>query len=360
MGRKTNKALVYFLWISLLAACKKDKPPEPDVAPPAKVAHNVYVVCEGNYGFGNASLSLYVPSKDSVYDDIYKAVNNQSLGDVFQSMQRIGAYYFLCINNSDKVVVLDTAGWTLVAGINIPKPRYILPINETKAYVSTLYSNKLYIINPQTLQITGTIAMPAQNPEGMLLDGSTAYICTWDTACQSLYAINTATDNIERSYTLTGRAPQGVLMDKEHKLWVLAGNITKGKVASLTRLDPATGQVLSEYMFPGHADPLRPVFNNTRDTLYFVEANYYGQNNDHNGIYRMSIYDAALPQQPFVAGSRYQYFWGVDIEPATGNIYIGDPKGFTQRGSVYIYSPDGTQVTSFTTGVGPGHFYFDE
>ena len=357
MGRKSYKILIVFFscW---LASCVKDKPGSLSNSTPGTTG-NVYVVCEGNFGGGDATLYAYESLHDSVFGDLYKTVNHQSLGDVFQSMKRIGDQFFLCINNSDKVIVINAGNWTLAGTINIPKPRYILPISATKAYVSTLYSKKVYIINPQTELVTDTITLPCKNPEGMCLYNNTAIICTWDTAGNNIYQVDGTTDKIVQTIKVAGYAPQEALSDKEQMLWVLSGNQPEGKACAWTRIDPSTGRILKSFTFPADADAIRPVFNNSKDTLYFIEANYYG-GAANNGIYRMGINDMALPSQPFVAAKQYQYFWALGIDPATGNIYIGDPKGFIQKGSVYIYKTDGTQVGSFNVGLGPGHFYFDE
>jgi len=357
MGGKSYKTVIVAL-CCCLASCVRDKPPAVINTVPGATG-NVYIVCEGNYGSGNASLYAYEPVRDSVFGDIYMAVNKQPLGDVFQSMQHIGNQLFLCINNSNKIVVLHTANWAITGSISIPGPRYILPINATKAYVSTLYSNRVYIINPQTLQITDTITMPGQNPEGMCMYNNDAMICTWDTAGNSVFKVDITTDKVAQSIKVAGYAPQEVLEDKEQTLWVLAGDQPEGKTGTLTRIDPSTGEILKSFQFPADADALKPVFNNTKDTLYFIEANYYG-GTTNNGIYRMGINDEALPTQPFVSAKQYQYFWALGIDPLTGNVYIGDPKGFTQNGNVYIYQPGGTLLKSFSVGVGPGHFYFDE
>ncbi|MCW3121532.1 MAG: hypothetical protein JWQ38_1024 [Flavipsychrobacter sp.] len=340
-----------------MASCVKDKPQPPVNNIPYSL-RNVYIICEGNYGNGDATLYLYKPDKDSVYGDLYKSANSQPLGDVFQSMVRIGGKFFLCINNSDKVVVLDTITRKEVATISIPKPRYILSISATKAYVSALYSNKVYIINPQTYTITGTIELPHQNPEGMYLYNNSAIICTWDTACNSVYKVNVTTDKIVQTIKIAGYAPQAVLADKGNMLWVLAGNHTKGRTASLTRLDTLTGEILTSYKFSSEADALKPVFNKAKDTIYFIEVNYKG-GTANNGIYRMGITDAALPAQAFIQSKKYQYFWGLGIDPSTGYIYAGDPKGFTQKGSVYIFRQDGAKTDSFNVGLGPGQFYFE-
>ncbi len=357
MGKKGYKTLIVALFC-LLAACKKDKPDAVSNRVPGATG-NAYVVCEGNFGNGDASLYAFSQTTDSVYGDLYSMANGRPLGDVFQSMQRIGSKLFLCVNNSDKMVVLNADTRKLTGVISIPKPRYMLPVSPTKAYISAEYSNKVYVINPQTLQVTDTIVLPSQNPEGMCLYNNSAIICTWDTADNAVYKIDLATDKLVQTIKIAGYAPQEALIDMEQMLWVLAGDQYSGKTATWTRIDPSTGEILKSYTFPADANTVRPVFNNTRDTLYFIEANQNGGTAD-NGIYRMGIHDAELPTQPFVAAKQYQYFWALGIDPLSGNIYIGDPKGFIQKGSVYIYRPDAVLLETFTVGLGPGHFYFDE
>ena len=357
MGRKSYKKLIVAL-CCVVAACKKDKPDAVSNGVPGATG-NVYIVCEGNFGNGDATLYAFAPATDSVYGDIYAMANGQPLGDVFQSMQRIGNKLFLCVNNSDKIVVLNADTRKLAGVISVPKPRYLLPVSPAKAYVSAEYSNKVYVIDPQTLQVTDTIALPYQNPEGMCLYNNSAIICTWDAAGNAVYKIDVTTDKLIQTIKIAGYAPQEALIDKEQMLWVLAGDQYSGKAATWTRIDPSTGEILTSYTFPADANTVRPVFNNTKDTLYFIEANQNGGTED-NGIYRMGIHDAELPTQPFVAAKQYQYFWALGIDPLSGNIYIGDPKGFIQKGSVYIYRPDAVLLKTFTVGLGPGHFYFDE
>jgi YVTN family beta-propeller protein len=357
MGAKANKALI-FLLCCLLASCVKDKPGDNTALLPDATG-NVYVVCEGAFGFGNSSLYAWQSPTDSIYGDLYQAANKQPLGDVFQSMQRIGDKLFLCINNSDKVVVINAANWSAIATINIPKPRYILPVSATKAYVSTLYSNKVYIINPQTYAVTGTIQLPRMNPEGMCRYNDAAFICTWDTASNNIYKVDVNTDQVIQEIKVGGYAPQAALLDKDQMLWVLSGNQQKGKTAALSYIDPSTGSLIRSYQFCADADALKPAFNAKKDTLYFIEVNYNG-GIANNGIYRMAIQETNLPATPFLAAQQYQYFWALGIDAGTNDIYVGDPKGFVQKGVVDVYRPDGQKARSFKTGVGPGQFYFDK
>ncbi len=355
MRRTGYKALI---GLAMLAGCVKDKPDTQRTVVPTEKS-GVYVVCEGQFTAGNGSLYLYKPVKDSVYGDLYSAANGQPLGDVFQSMRMIDNRLFLAVNNSDKVVVVNAGDIQTAGVIGIPSPRYILPVGPDKAYVSSLYHNKVYVINTASLQLVDSIQVSSQNTEGMLLYNGDAYVCAWDTASRNIYKINTTTNTVAQTIQVAGVAPHDILVDKEQMLWVLSGNQPRGKQAYWTRIDPSTGAILKTYAFPPTAEPIKPVLNTTKDTLYFIEVNYNGGTAD-NGIYRMAIHAADLPVVPFITAQQYQYFWSVGVDPVTGYIYAGDPKGFNQKGSVNVYRPDGVKVSSFGVGVGPGMFLFVE
>lgn len=338
-----------------IVACKKSLDPAPIVS---NRGPRTFVVCEGSYGNGNSALTVYYPDSGIVIPDIYAQSNSRSLGDVFQSMTHTTQDYFLlCVNNSDRISILGNGSMQELASLQVPKPRYAVQVSDTKVYVSTLFSKDVYVINPVAFTITKKISMPFRNPEGMAVVGDKLWVATWDSAGNVVYAIDTTTDLITNSFAVAGNAPQEILRDAEGMVWVLSGNDAQGAASRLTRLNPSNGAILKSYSF-GAADAIKPAFNQTKDTLYFIEISYNG-GNVNNGIYRMGVHDATLPTQPFVAAHGLQYFWGVGVHPQSGNIYIADPKGFTQKGIVRIYKPDGSIVDSFATGVGPGHFFFE-
>ena len=345
------------LWLAA-PACKKGEP-EPDR--PFVRKTSVFVVCEGAFGSGNSALTSYDPDSGIVVTDLYRARNEHSLGDVFQSMTLISnSSYFLCVNNSDRINVIGYDNLQDRGTIAVPKPRYALQVSDAKVYISTLFSNKVYVVDPKKTLVTDSIAMPHMNPEGMLRVGRYVYVATWDTASTAIYPIDVETDVVGPPVKIAGPAPSELLQDGEGMLWVLAGNKPQGVPATLTRLNPATGDILKRYAF-GSADPMRLTKNNAGDSLYFIEVSYNGGGN--NGIFRMGIHDATVPAQAFIAASSsptaLQYFYGLGIHPRSGNIYVADPRGFINQGAVSVYRPDGRLVDSFSTGVGPGHFLFE-
>lgn len=334
--------------------------------PPARTNHNlphgannVFVVCEGAFGYGNSTLYDWQPAKDSVFGDLYKVANGGlAMGDIFQNMTRIGNRFFLCINNSDKILVIDATTYSLIKTIDVPQPRYILDVGNGTAYVTALYGNKVYRLNTQSLDISDTITVDSHNPEGMCLLNNEVFVCCWDTGNCTVSVLDATSGQTHRQIRVAGYAPQEALVDKEQMLWVLSGDSPDGRTAAFTRLDPSTGVILDSFIFPATVNPVKPAFNPTRDTLYFIEANYSG-GSGHNGIYRMSIHDHHLPSVAFFTAGAYSYFWALGVDPVNGMIYAGDPKGFIQAGIVYSCRQDGVKTDSFKVGTGPGHFYFD-
>ena len=54
--------------------------------PFAQSQRGVFITCEGNFGWDNASLSFYDPAARSVENEIFIRANGMKLGDVAQSM----------------------------------------------------------------------------------------------------------------------------------------------------------------------------------------------------------------------------------------------------------------------------------
>ena len=346
---------IALLVFAFFTSCEKE-PAAPGV-PPVTDERKVFIVCEGSLNNGNSQLDLYLPEKDSLFNDIYKAANGSGLGDVLQSMIRVNDNYYLSVNNSDRITIVNAGDFRLKQHIELSKPRYIIPAGPGLLYVSSLFQNKVYLIDT-TGNNLGTISFKGNNPEGMLLNQNHVYVCPWDTAVNYIYKVGTHSNSISDSISVAGFAPQEILLDREQKLWILSGNIAQGKPYAFTRIDPANGAILKSYSFTSPAEVVRPAMNPARDSIYFIQINYNG-GTENNGIYRMSIHDPELPEAAFIQAQPFQYFWALGIEPETGNIYVGDPRGFVQKGQVTVYDPAGNSLKQFSTGVGPGHFFFD-
>lgn len=349
------------LWIAgllFLQACVKDKPEKQESPEPSLTGRRFYIANEGGFGYGNASLSMYNIDQDSIFNDVFYRKNNQPLGDVFQSMLIDGSLLYMAVNNSDKIIIAGKQDFSLAGSITVSKPRYMLKVSDHKMYVSSLYHPQINIINTETREVTGKIDIDFPNSEGMTLLNGKVYACNWDTACNYIYEIDPATDAVTARIPIAGKAGQQVLSDKNHHLWVLAGNVYKQKIATLTQIDPVTRTILKSFTFPAGADVMKPCWNPAKDTLYFLGVNYSGAT-DYNGVYRMAIDANDLPLSLFIQAQPLQYYWGLNVDSVTNQIYLGDPKGFIQQGNISVYQTNGQKIRSFNTGLGPGYFSFD-
>lgn len=77
----------------------------------------VFICNEGNFMYGNASLSYYDTENRTVDNQVFYNANNFPLGDVCQSMSIIDGKGFVVVNNSGKVYVVDINTFKYVGAI---------------------------------------------------------------------------------------------------------------------------------------------------------------------------------------------------------------------------------------------------
>jgi hypothetical protein len=332
---------LFFIFIS----CVKDKP-EPLPAIPAEpvAAARVYVLNEGNYGSGNASLTLYDPVTGNVVKDYFAAQNQSALGDVAQSMLRQDAGWMIVVNNSKKIVACDRSMKKTGEISGLASPRYIQPVSGYKAYVSDLTAQAIHIVDPVAKTKTGSISCGDWTEKMLALNGE---VFVSGQRRGYLYVINTATDKITDSI-FTGPFTGGLVMDKHSKIWALSqGDQAASASGRLTKIDPATRKAELVITFKPAEMPSGLCLNKGGDTLYYLNA----------GICRMPVSDSDLPLQPLVsAGTRM--FYGLAVSP-DHLIYVSDALDYTQSSVIYIYNSEGVEKTFFKAGVNAGGFYFE-
>ncbi len=333
----------------LFFACVKDKPndimhPEVSIGSGSKV----YVTSEGIFGLNNAAVSLYEPASGNVVSDIYKSQNNNAaLGDVCQSINKINNKYYVVVNNSGKIAVLNSMDFKLITNITgLQSPRYILPVTFNKAYVSDLYANAISIIDLNTNTKTGSIPCSGWT-EQMAVIYNKAFVT--NNYSRYAYVINTITDQITDSIHV-GKYAGSIVIDKNSKIWVLsAGDSPNSIVGTLTRIDPVTLNVEASLQFGSTDSPGSLCINATKDTLYFLNKN----------VYRLPINSTTLPGSAFITSSALNIFYGLAVSDKDYNVYLSDAIDYTQQSSILVYSPNGTLKTSFKAGINASNFYFE-
>ena len=151
----TNTKIISIIFFSLLLfSCKKD-PVSPTIKPPLANAKGVYILNEGLFGSGSSSLSFYDVKKDSVYNDVFFAVNGRNLGDVGNDIKIRGTRAYIVVNNSNKIEIINTSNHQSIGTINIgagTSPREIVFVNDSIALVTNLYDTSVVEVQRTTLR----------------------------------------------------------------------------------------------------------------------------------------------------------------------------------------------------------------
>lgn len=316
-----------------------------------------FVVNEGNFMYGNSSLSFVDLDNQFAHNQIFYARNAAPLGDVAQSVNIRNGSMYIMVNNSGKIYVADDNTMEFkgsITGLN--SPRYLEFISEDKAYVSDLYSQSIHIISPLTYEKTGEINLEGgrynRSSERLLLKGDTVFTNSWSNG-KEILLINTRTDALVGSLEV-GAQPQSMAFDSNGKLWVLCdggyeGNPFFYEKPQLMRIDTRTMEIEKVFFFNLETSPTELSIHN--DTLWFINRHIYCQ----------SIYDSQLPDKPFISSpypDDYGGFYALGIDPVTSHIFVADAIDHQQNGIVFEYNGYGELLNSYQVGVNPGHFWF--
>jgi hypothetical protein len=349
--------IVYFL-----SSCSKDPIREvgpPKIDPPVgdtttTYEHGVFVINEGNFMRGNASVT-YINNGDTVYSDLFKDVNKRGLGDVAQSMKILGNKGYIVVNNSNRIEVVSLIDFKVLATITgFNSPRYLEFADSTKAYVTNIRKD-ISVVDLRTNTVTKVIPTPYWT-ETLLRYGNYMYVTCIGSFNETsanrkahVYIIDTRSDMIVDSI-LMGKEPVGITVDRKDKIWVLCtGGYDNFEAPSLKRVDPIQRLVEKSFTFPSQSVvPSRLCMNNSKDTLYYI----------YSGVYKMPASATELPYQPLIPANG-RLFYGLAIHPTTGEVYVSDAIDYVQNGKVYQCSQSGGQVIkSFVAGSIPGSFCF--
>jgi len=341
-----------------MSSCVKDKPAQVEYTYDYQDGPKAYIIHEGNYGSGNSSLSYKHLEQDILNDFIYRTANQgEILGDIFQSMLIDDEDMYLSINNSNQIIICDRKSMMKKYVIPLFSPRYMYLVTPYKMYITSLYVPYIYVVNPSNYTVVDTLIMPHNNIEKLYVDGDRVYVSSWDTAHQNIYVIDSKDDILVDSIHINAAASNDLLMDKNGLLWVFSGNADQGVPYKITVIDPLTKAIQNQWTSSATTEWIKPCMDSNQENLFWIALDY-GVSSEGMGVYRMGVEDVTMPVTAFIPAQRWQYYYGLAWNPIDQEIWVGDPKSFSEKSKIYIYSPEGAVKDSFVTQLGVGGFYF--
>ena len=361
-----NLKSLLFLYLSVLtffySSCKKNTDPpikivvdSIKVVPPGRFLHGIFIVHEGQFNHGNSSISYFNPDSSLIMNDLFTTINNRSLGDVAQSISYFNGKFYIVVNNSNKIEIVDQNFYSTGVITNmIELPRYMLKINNKKAYVSQWGASgkgNIAIIDSATNSVINRIPL-GFGPEKMILYNNFVYVCNEGgfTNDSIISVIDISTDKVVTSIKV-GYNPTGIQIDKNNKIWVLCKGMWKSdyssldKKGSLVQLDPIDNTVKSTIeLSSAYTQPESLGLNQSKDKLIF---------NYDSKVYELSI-TSSLPEVKI-----NHSFYKLGVNPANGDVYATDTKDFKSSGWLFRYNKLYLKVDSFKVSILPGEIMFN-
>lgn len=346
-------AVVAFFATSTLSGCINYGPIAEEEfsypTPPNAIPQGVFIVCEGNFMYGNASLSFYLPSSGELQNEVFARANGMKLGDVAQSMTIHGSMGYIVVNNSGIIFGVDIDTFKVKKVIKgLGSPRYIHFVGD-KAYVTSLYEPRIAVVDIDKGIVAGYIETPGHtSTEQMVSFGSRMYVSCWSYD-NTILVVDTDADAVIGEIKVRNQ-PRQMVADGNEKLWVLTdGGAGGGKpdIPALYRIDGLTAGIEKEFLFRLGDNPKGLAVDGGRETVYYL----------NDDLWRMSADAEELPQKPFVESANTIYY-ALGVNPRTDDVYLGDAIDYQQQGIVYRISSEAERLDTLRVGVTPTAFCF--
>ncbi len=353
------KSRAYTLLLILtvtFSACKGSSDENP--APIGKYNKGVFIVNEGITTV-SGSISFWNLDSNKVTNDIYQKENAPLVQGIYtQSMYLHEDKAYICVDNAEKILVVDNQTFKQVAEIQAEKPRYFVA-NGTKGYATEWksgYSDPeggVAVIDLNTHTITKRIKTGA-GPDAMLILKGKLYVANKAENTLAIIDLQTETAVIKT----VDDGPQNLVPNAAGDLWVMhGGKVTYGPApdyketvvsnSSLVKYETNTSEMKETKRFSFNAPGATSLISNpAKNTLFYV---YQGN------TYEIQVTADNLPTTPYLKRG----FYGIGIDPSGSTFYGADPGSFATNGKVVRYTiATKAPIDSATVGVVPNGFVF--
>lgn len=335
----------------VLSSCAKTPTSPGSNYTPKAIA--VYVLNQGDFGQGNASLTAYLPDSSQTENGLFKRVNGRDLGDVANDIALNGNEAYMVINNSDKIEVMDASTALSIATIYFPSGtspyRIALYPSGNIGFVSDLYTNSVSVINLTTNAVSPSDTIPAGDaPYGITCISRQVFVANSGYGSgNTVTVIDAPTLKVVKTLKV-GTGPTEIEPDGNGYVWVVCpgqpgsdGSIYIVNIKADTVADSINvGMQIPS--FTGH-------------TLAMDQEKGVGYLIADSSVVKLDLLSRTIMDKNLIRGS----FYAISVDLSNGNVYVTDAKDYKTAGTVYIYYSDGEYTgKSFTTGINPDGIAF--
>ncbi|HIP47702.1 MAG TPA: hypothetical protein EYG92_01905 [Lutibacter sp.] len=271
-----------FLTILLFSSCVEKEEIE---EPLGDYEHGFFVLNEGNWGSGNASITYLSEDYSTLETEVYKTVNIESLGDVAQDVLFHNEKAYIVMNGSDKVVVVNRYTMehlSVIEGSEIKNPSFMIMYNG-KGYLSNwgigsdASDDTIVVIDLASDTIVNTIPVGfVPNRLAVVNDKLYVELQGWYPNNDSQVEVIDLITNVSIKTIEVGNYPHS-LMTYNDKVYVLSNN-------HIIEIN-TSNDTISRTLTGGDTDYFNYLTNNGDDLYYSL----------NNNIYKWNIGEISLP-----------------------------------------------------------------
>ena len=326
-----------------LAACKEKK----DGPAAAKVTieqGKMVLIChEGNFRMGNAAAGLLNLGTGQWDENAFKTFTGRALGDVCQSATLWNGAWWIVVNNSGKIEILKKENFAPVKTIEgITSPRFLLPVSETKGYLTDLYANKLWIVDGQAMAIAGSVAFPGWGEE-LLQAGGKVWVV--NRRKNKLFGLNPVSDTWQDSVAFPGNL-SSIAPASQGRIWVgFEGNT--GSAAGISLFNPNTLSKENTWLSNQTTMPFAFQSSASGDSLFFIQ----------NQVMMLKTEDSGWPVADVLEGKTGN-FYGLGYDGRRRQLWASDARDYQQKSKVYKKDLLSGTIQEQAGGIISSRFYF--
>lgn len=335
------------------AACSDDDEPELIIDPVPTFRTSAYVVNQGNmYGGVSGSMDCIDLLQGITTSGVFYATNQQSLGDSPQQSVRYGSRIYVPMFGSNLLWVLNASSLKIEAQLRVNEPEAVC---GAAGYVFVA-GNDGYVTRIDTLTFTPSEPVSVgPNPAGLTASGKEVYVSISDGynyandyADGKKVAVLHA-ESLSLQHTIeVGLNPGALFANSKGEVFVLARGNYYDVMPKVQKI--ATDGTVTDYCNGS-------LFTLSDDCLYVIDAQAdYTTNTSSVSLCRVNTLTDTRTDIALAAEATPGLPTAIDVEPATGNIYICSDKGpldYDKTGYVYQLLPTGELLHRFEVGIHP-------
>ncbi len=336
---------IYILVLLILSSCSNDIVQPKDCESEIPLQMDMLVLCEGVYGFDNASLWGIGESTSA---ELFSCKNGRKLGDTANDIITISdSLSIIIVSTSNEIVTINNHG-KIIASFQVKGPGHFLKkackINDSLIAISDLYADKVYLYNHIAMSLDSLQIPNLCAPDGIAFGYGFLIIANsgygvfrkdeLNASTITMYDMNTKSSR----FIKTGVNPQSVTYDEYAKQWMI-------QYAHLTTMPDSIGGLV--------------VLNQEFNELYHLRGQYIGtQVRIQESIFALCgntiirINDSGnIMDTVIMNSSRNQWY---RIGSVNNKLYICNARNYTLPGSVMLMNIQTNKIErEISVGINP-------